>query len=98
MDLKSKEWTDGPELPGKDGMAGFGSSCFNVGGKLIVSTYGGDVVQLSDAGDAWEKIYFLDPSRFFHRLLPISEKQFMLVGGANMEIGKFQDVQVLTFK
>ena len=96
-DITSKTWSDGPKLPGSGRMEGFGSSCFNVGGKLVVSTYGGEVLQLDDAGKAWEKIHQLETGRFFHRLLPLKEDKFMLIGGANMDVGKIFDVEVLTF-
>ena len=97
FDLKTKTWSDGPKLPGSSQMEGFGNSCFNVGGRLIVSTYSGEVLRLNESQDAWEKIYQLETGRFFHRLLPISDKQFMLVGGANMDTGKVLDVEVLSF-
>ena len=95
-DLENKTWSDGPSLPGAGSMEGFGSSCFNIGGHLIVSTYGGDVLRLNSAEEGWEKIHELETGRFFHRLLPVSNSKFMLVGGANMDVGKIFDVEVLS--
>ena len=95
-DIKSKTWTEGPKLPGSGSMEGFGSSCFNIGGKLIASTYSGEILSLNQSHDGWEKIHELETGRFFHRLLPMSQNKFMLVGGANMEIGKMHDVQVIS--
>lgn len=94
FDLTAGQWADGPELPGEGRMEGFGSACFNVGGQLIASTYGGNVYRLADDFSKWEVIGELDEGRFFHRLLPMNDKQFVLVGGASMESGKFYDLEV----
>ncbi len=94
-DIKSKSWRDGPTLPGSGEMEGFGSSSFNVGSRLVVSTYGGSVLKLNEAADGWQQIHQLENGRFFHRLLPLTSDKFILVGGANMETGKFHEVQVL---
>ena len=97
-DMKSKKWSDGPSLPGDDTMAGFGSSCFNIGGRLVVSTYKGGVFRLATGSDKWEQLHSLETGRFFHRLLPVAKDQFVLVGGANMDIGKLTDIELLSFK
>jgi len=97
-DIKTKAWSEGPKLPGDDGMTGFGSSCFNIGGRLVVSTYKGGVFNLASDSNGWEKIHSLETGRFFHRLLPVSNNQFVLVGGANMNIGKLTDLELLSFK
>ena len=96
-DLANKKWTDGPALPGKSRMAGFGSSCFNIGGKLIVSTYDGNILRLKEDQTGWEKLHQLETGRFFHRLLPLAKDKFLLVGGANMESGKTCDVPTFSF-
>ena len=75
-------------------MEGFGNSCFNIGGSLVVSTYGGNVYELNAAGDEWISLGTLETGRFFHRLLPVSDSEFVLVGGANMESGKTLDTPV----
>ncbi len=98
FNTKTNEWTVGPELPGEQGMEGFGNSSFNIGGRLCVTTYGGHVYSLSDAGDEWNKMGTLETGRFFHRLLPIADDKFALFGGANMESGKTTDVEVITIK
>jgi len=93
-DLLSKAWSDGPELPGDGRMEGFGSSCFNVGGELIVSTYGGNLLKLNSDLSQWQVVSTCDEGRFFHRLLPLNQNDFVLVGGASMESGKFYEVEV----
>jgi hypothetical protein len=44
----------------------------------------------------WEKINTLESGRFFHRLLPLNDQNFVLVGGASMETGKFHELEVLS--
>lgn len=97
-DLKSKIWSEGPKLPGDGKMEGFGSSCFDVGGKLVASTYSGSVLVLNSDGNGWDEVHKFNPGRFFHRLLPVSSDSFLLVGGANMGTGKIMDVPVLRLK
>ena len=98
LDLNDNKWSDGPALPDNGRMEGFGTSCFNIGGHLVVSTYGGKVYQLNKSATEWVPIAELDEGRFFHRLLPIGSKQFALVGGASMETGKFYEVEILSTK
>ncbi|MCO8124154.1 hypothetical protein NHH03_20590 [Stieleria sp. TO1_6] len=87
-------WTQGPSIPGS-GMSGFGSSSFATGGHLYVSTMDGFVHRLDPSGDRWTTIAAIDPPRFFHRMLPRGEKQLLLIGGANMEIGKFTAIDAI---
>ncbi len=94
FDITRGTWSDGPELPGEEAMEGFGNSCFNIGGRLVVSTYGGNFHTLNEAGDAWEPMGSIEPGRFFHRLVPIGENQFALLGGANMGSGKTMETPV----
>jgi N-acetylneuraminic acid mutarotase len=94
-DPESKTWRDGPKLLGEKPINGFGSSSFAVRGKLYVSTLDGSLQKLSDDGQSWEKAGQLERARFFHRMLPLGDSQFVFVGGANMGIGKFEEVEVL---
>lgn len=86
-------WTEGPSLPGS-GMAGFGSSAYASDGRLYVTTMDGFVHQLSAAGDSWTTIAKVDPARFFHRMLPTGEG-LLLIGGANMQSGKFTEIDLI---
>lgn len=95
-DPESNTWSAGPELVGENGMAGFGAAGWSVGGKLIVSTYEGKVLQLADDGKSWRSLGDSQDSRFFHRLIPLDETRVVSVGGANMEAGKFLDLEVLS--
>ena len=95
FDTKTNQWSEGPALPGGESMEGFGTSSFNVGGHLVVSTYGGSVYRLDEKNSKWVQITKMDPSRFFHRLLPVGQSSFVLIGGANMEYGKQTDCPVI---
>ena len=88
------QWSDGPELPGR-GMAGFGSASFECDGRLFVSSLGGFVYQLSEDGQEWLAVAEMEPARFFHRMLPVNESRMLLLGGANMEIGKFTNIEAV---
>lgn len=93
-DPSSNSWSDGPSLPGS-GMSGFGSSAFATGGRLYVSTLDGFVHRLDSAGDCWTTIAKADPARFFHRMLPVGDHELLLIGGANMQIGKFTAIDAI---
>ena len=77
------------------GMAGFGASAFATGGSLYVTTVQGTLQRLSDDGSKWELISDDVTPRFFHRLLPMNARQLVVVGGSNMSIGKFEEVEVI---
>ncbi len=85
-DPSSGKWMEGPKLNGK-GMEGFGSSAFTVDGRLLVSTYGGNLQCLDNVNGSWRIAKKLEADRFFHRMLPF-ENRLILVGGASMEAGK----------
>ena len=94
FDPQANKWTQGPSLQG-EGMDGFGSSSFAVGGQLFVATYSGKLQRLSDDGKSWETVTELESARFFHRMLPLSEKELVVLGGASMTSGKFDEVDVI---
>jgi hypothetical protein len=94
-DPNSKSWSEGPEVPGEKAIAGFGSSAFAVGGHLYVSTIEGSLLKLSDDQKSWVELGKLERARFFHRMLPVDDSKLVFVGGANMGIGKFEEVEIL---
>jgi hypothetical protein len=89
FDPKTNAWTDGPSLAGENDMNGFGASGWSIDGKLVVTTYAGDIQQLATDGSEWIIAGKTKDARFFHRLLPLSTNSLIAVGGANMEEGKF---------
>ena len=76
-------------------MAGFGASAFATGGHLYATTVQGTLQRLSADGSAWEVIGQTPTDRFFHRLLPLDDRRLIVVGGANMNSGKFEAVEIL---
>jgi len=94
FDCEKQAWTEGPKLPGMS-MDGFGTSSFNVGGRIVVSTFGGQVVQLSEDGKSWDRIDKLETGRFFHRLVAVNDKQFAILGGTSPRSEKQMGVLVL---
>lgn len=95
FDPASGTWSRGPDLQGSGRLKGFGASAFATGGNLYASTHNGALQRLAKDGKSWEIVKELERPRFFHRLLPFSDNQLILVGGANMEIGKFDEVDVI---
>ncbi len=94
FDTGSNKWETGPSLPG-EGMEGFGSSACAMDDQLFVSTYGGNVYKLDQDANAWAKVTTLQPGRFFHRMVPASNS-LLLIGGANMDIGRFRETDVVS--
>ena len=93
-DPESDSWCLGPPIPGS-GMSGFGSSSFATGGALYVTTLDGFVHRLDANCEEWSTTAKSDPARFFHRMLPITEKELLMIGGANMEMGKFTAIHLI---
>jgi len=78
-------------------MTGFGTAAAEVGNQLVVSTVDGSIQQYDDARGCWEIIGQIPIGRFFHRIVPISDKAFAVIGGANMSVGKFRDTPIVRF-
>jgi len=95
FDPASKSWSEAADLIGEKAMAGFGASGWSAGGKLIVTTYEGDIEQWDESAKSWKVLGKSSDARFFHRLLPIDDKSLIAIGGANMESGKFLDLEVI---
>lgn len=87
-DPKTDQWASAPALPGA-AMNGFGNAAFATGGNLYVTTIHGNALRLSTTDQTWTQIAQVDPPRFFHRLLPADDSSLLIIGGANMEEGKY---------
>lgn len=94
-DPAKNEWIDGPNLQGT-AMDGFGSSAFASNGNLYVTTVSGSIQRLSADGKHWEFLGQIAHPRFFHRLLPWNDSRLVIVGGASMEEGKTEALELLT--
>lgn len=95
FDPETGLWTTGPEIIGEDGMTGFGASAFATGGHLYVSTIKGTLQKLADDQTRWDVISQTPTARFFHRMLPLDNSRLLMVGGASMSVGKFEDIDIL---
>ncbi|MEM9588479.1 MAG: kelch repeat-containing protein [Planctomycetota bacterium] len=91
-DPSADQWTQIDSIPGS-GMAGFGTAAFPQSGQLVVSSMDGHVHSLVSPDKKWATIAKADPSRFFHRMLPAGQNQLLMLGGANMEVGKFTEIE-----
>ncbi|WP_235934775.1 Kelch repeat-containing protein [Candidatus Laterigemmans baculatus] len=96
-DVASGTWSQGPDLQG-EGMDGFGSSAFAVGGRLYTSTLHGTLQRLAEDGKSWEIVRELEPARFFHRMLPLGDDRLVFIGGANMSEGKYEEIGIVQVK
>lgn len=95
LDLKSGEWHSVSNLPGKP-MNGFGAAACTIGNSIVVTTSEGDVLRLSKSVSDWESLGKSRDHRFFHRMLPLNEKELLSFGGANMSHGKHPNVEVIS--
>ena len=91
-DHRTNKWTDGPTLIGESELTGFGTASCNAGGRIIVSAYDGSIQTLNSLGE-FEVTSTIREARFFHRLLPISTSEGLLIGGASMETGKYETLE-----
>lgn len=94
FDTKTGKWSGAPALPGQP-MDGFGSSAFNTGGRIVVSTFSGQVLQLSPDGTAWESLPKLETGRFFHRMVALDDTHVVILGGTSPQAGKQTSLQII---
>lgn len=87
-------WTEGPKLVGRS-MNGFGCAAFPTGGDLYATAFDGSIQKLAHDGSRWEVVGQMPKRRFFHRMLPASPTELLVFGGADMEVGKFPDIDRL---
>lgn len=95
FDPARNEWSEGPTLQG-GGMDGFGTSSFEMQGRVYVTTMSGSIQRLREDGQKWEYLGQLEHPRFFHRVLPWQSSQLLVVGGASMEDGKALALELLS--
>lgn len=80
-DPASGAWSQGPDLPGGGRTEGFGTSAFEVAGRVVYSGASGRIFRLNEAGDAWEAVGSWALPRLTHRLLPGLDDTILAVGG-----------------
>jgi N-acetylneuraminic acid mutarotase len=81
LDLTTRQWQRGPDLPGKE-RAAFAPAACNLDGELILYTAEGILYRLSTTGDKWEQVAVAARKRLVPRLLPWHQRTVVLVGGA----------------
>jgi hypothetical protein len=92
---KSDTWHDASVILGEKAMAGFGAAGWSINGQLYITSHEGDLERWDAANNRWITVGKTKDARFFNRLLPVSAKQLISVGGANMEIGKFTNLELI---
>lgn len=97
FDPKTQKWSQAGQLEGEP-MTGFGNSAFATGGSLYVSTIKGNLQKLNAEGNKWDIVQQTPTARFFHRMLPLDNSRLLMVGGANMGVGKFEKLEVLSVR
>lgn len=93
-DPAGDRWSNAGKLQGGP-MEGFGASAFSCGDKLYVSSMSGALHQLDPSSNNWTLAGQLKIARFFHRMVPISANELLIVGGASMESGKVVEVEAM---
>ena len=94
FDPKSNTWETMSPIAGVP-LTGFGTSAAEIGNQLIVSTADGSIQRFNDNRLVWEIIGQIPTGRFFHRIVPVSDTAFAIIGGANMSVGKFRDTSIV---
>ena len=85
LDLKTRQWSIGPEYPGQGRTKSFGMALCVWNGQLIANSYSSKVRRLTSSRDGWELIpAYLQERRFFHRMVP-ADNRLLFVAGANFE-------------
>ncbi len=95
-DPAANTWSVAPSLNGT-GMEGFGTSSFAVNNRLVVTSMSGAVQVLSDDATRWIPAGQVREARFFHRQLATVDGRILLVGGASMQTGKTNTIELLQF-
>jgi hypothetical protein len=88
-------WTQGPELVGDHRMLGFGTAAINVHDVVLLSSPDGALQKLDTTSHTWQPCGKTQDARFFHELVSLDDGHVLVLGGANMEHGKYVDVEVI---
>ncbi|MFO0910103.1 MAG: galactose oxidase [Isosphaeraceae bacterium] len=82
FDPARQAWSRGPDLPAGSRAEGFGSSAYELDGRLYVSGASGRISRLNEAGEGWEAVGAWSLPRITHRLLPAPAHTLLAVGGS----------------
>lgn len=93
-DIKTGQWSKGPELPpGKH--KGFSCSAITQNGRLYANMFQGDLLLLALDGSAWEVVGRVQHPRLAHRIVTAGSTQLIALGGEDGE-EKRPDLELLT--
>jgi len=76
-DPQADSWSSGPKFPGK----GFGMAAASQGDAIYASGMEGVVYRWSPGETDWARMTSLAYPRFFHRIVPSSAEELLVVGG-----------------
>jgi N-acetylneuraminic acid mutarotase len=93
-DPANDSWSEMDSLAGVP-MNGFGAAAVVVGNDLWVSCVDGSLQRWNEERGVWEIRGRLETGRFFHRAVPLDDRHFVVLGGANMQVGKFRECTVV---
>jgi len=82
-DPKSNAWSKGPDLPGKDRLAGFAISAAAVGNRIYFNGSEGIVYSLGDGESQFKPVERLLFPRSFHRLVAAPNDQLVVIAGVS---------------
>jgi len=92
--IDTRRWSEGPKLP--DGpMDGFGAAACVIGDTLYASTYGGKIFSWNTGDTEWAVVAEPAQRRFFHRMVPASDKTLLMIAGASRKEGHMASVEVV---
>lgn len=97
LDLKNLKWSEVADFPSPNRLKGFGSAACNLGGNLVAGGFSYQPHIFIDSNSSWipspEKVR---GKRFFHRMIPFSNKEVLFIGGANYE-EHLKDIEIINF-
>jgi len=94
-DPSSGAWSRGPDLAGGGRTEGFGTSAFDIAGRLYVSGFSGRIYRLDDSGANWEAVGAWAHPRLTHRLLPGPGDSILAVGGASRGASQTPEIEIV---
>lgn len=93
-DPETGEWAQLADYPGS-GMDGFGVSAWNKNGQLYACGAEGVLYRLAEDGKSWISAQELETPRFFHRLMPGTDNNMLVIAGASLDRGHMKTIEVL---
>ncbi len=92
FDTNSEVWSEEPDLPDSGELAGFGSAACTINDDVFVTAYDGVLRKLRADRSGWDEVYEMPTGRFFHQMLALDSQNLLVVAGANMSTGSFDDL------